>query len=132
MAATYSIQSHPRLSHAADALDPEILDFETEIAELQLGIAGTSYSGEDASRIRMALVLQVNDAVELGQHAAAARYLEAETRGPIKVEYRAIADARPINPTAAMIISRVVTGSTDEADQYEDMRSTRYPTTRSL
>jgi hypothetical protein len=136
VAVTYDVSNHERLSEEAQQLDPDVLAFENEIAELQLGIADTGYTGVEADRLKMAIVLQVNDNVaRTGAGAAKAAFLQSETRGPMSVSYRDIADARATNQTALDIVQKVLAGdvsSASEASAYVDMRSVRFHNTRSL
>lgn len=107
---TYDPTDHPLLSPEAKALDPETFKAYVERAEDVLGIAGTSYTGEDARRLMLAVVLQIN--FTLRREARGGGEVVAESKGSQSVSYAQPKDGRvdPVDPEAARIVAGVRAG----------------------
>lgn len=117
---TYDVTGHPLLSDAAQALRSSELEAQADAAEEVLGIAGTSYSGDDETRLLVALARQVNHQVALD--GAGAAYLVSESKGSQSRTYRAggsgsVMTADPI----AIRIARAVLGT----GAWDDVRAVR-------
>lgn len=112
MAARYVPGPAHGLSSAALDLDSGRLRGEVAVAEQLLGLVGTSLSGDDDVRARMAVARQVN----LQVRTAANPDVVSESRGRQSVQYAKSGGARvAIDPTAKEIVRDLVgrpTGST--------------------
>lgn len=106
----YDPTGHPLLSPDAQALDPDTLTAYAERAEDVLGIADTEYTGQEAERLTLAVVLQVNHT--LRREARAGGEVVAESKGDQSVRYTNPKDGRvdPIDPEAARIVAGVLAG----------------------
>lgn len=93
MAATYSPDATDHgLSTEAQALDAARLTNEVLAAEQVLGLAGSSLTGDDAEKAKLAVARQVNLQVRMASGEAAD--VKAESKGRQSVTYATLNGAR--------------------------------------
>ena len=127
----YDPSGHPRLSAAAQALDtapagtPDALDAEADAAEVELGLAGTAYTGAEYERARLAVVLWINCQLTATAHGGSqAVGLKSESKGDQSFTY-ATAKEDDTNPCsrARAIVAGLSTPVTTGAAQRPVSRS---------
>jgi hypothetical protein len=92
---TFDVGDHPKLSEASQKLNRELFDSEARIAELELGLAGHSFSGDDEEDARLAIVLRLNRNTARDQNEEGAdKFVKREKRGSQEVEYEERAEVR--------------------------------------
>lgn len=93
----YTLTGHPLLSDDAQNLSPEQQASQQLVAEVVLGLRGTSYTGSDQEEAEAALALQVSLQVAVDPEA----YLASSvTRGSRSITYR---NQIPVHPLAKEI-----------------------------
>ena len=101
----YNILTHDLLSDEAQALDEGPRTAHADVAEMVLGIHDTNYTGEDATRLALAVVLTVNYRLEKGLDADV---YSSTSRGAVSSTYRGEHAPPPAPLEATMIVDRVV------------------------
>lgn len=97
MAALYSPEGSPLLSSAAGALDGPTLDAWAVMAERVLGLAGTSFEGDDAAEAASYVARQVNLMIGMEDKAG----IVSESKGQQSVKYASVGGQRiPVDPIA--------------------------------
>ena len=100
----YEVAGHPLLNEAAQRLGSEALAAQTVLAEELLGLAGTSFTGADLERVKMAVALQVSLQATLPMEAL---LIKSESRGARTVTYRDnLADI--LQPQAVLLVDSLL------------------------
>lgn len=115
---TYDIADAALLSDQARALSADALRDQTVIAEMLLGLAGTTFTGEPAERVKLALARQVNTQLEHGVEGSV--YASYSQGGRSFTFLSGI----PVDALAASLVLGL-TGTAGSADRFADMRSLR-------
>lgn len=106
---TYDPSGSSLLSDDAAALVMADFDELSDLAEDLLGIAGISFTGDDAAALTRAVALEVNLLVASPADAA---YLASEAKGSQSRSYRQ-GGALVVDPRAARIVQRITGGAGD-------------------
>lgn len=102
---TYDVTIHGARSEAAVSLyTKSTTAYEAFVlqSEAQLKLDGTTYTGDDATRAKLAIVLQLNLLVAVG---AEFQTRSLDKRGPRTVEYKEHGRTPTIDPTAKSIVT---------------------------
>lgn len=100
----YDPAGHELLSDQAAALSGPKLEALADLAEDLLRLDGTSFTGQDQSRARRAVVFQVNSLLEQDVRAG---FVESEGKGDQSVSYRQRGQLT-LDPIAAQLAERLV------------------------
>ena len=105
---TYDPAGHALLSAAAQALSSEQLTALAEAAELELGLAGTSFTGEDGDRATLAVVYWINCHLA-SESAGGVVESRSEKKGNEAVSVRFAKGVRLADPcTKAWLLARAL------------------------
>jgi hypothetical protein len=99
----YPVHGHPLLSDAAKALNGQALDLTAQAAEDALGLNGTTYTGDAATRAAIAVARQVNRMLA----EPIDPYLTSHSRGEESKSWGRAGEARTnaLDPIAVAIVA---------------------------